>query len=278
MPSSKLYIIATPIGNREDITQRALDSLRKLRFFLVEDTREFLKLLSLYEISSKEKIYHSYAQHNEKEATQKALAWLEKGEDIGVLSDRGTPGISDPGASMVQEARARGYSIVPIPGASAVTALMSVSGFYEKEFHFIGFLPKENAEQEKLWMHCAKNDAVTVFYESPQRIASTLKNLAKLHPEAFMVVGREMTKSFETFYTGPVQKLLDTKIESLGEFACAIRWPKTHEVKAEVTYQYEEVLELLNLPPSDSSKKIAKKFSLNKKDVYQDLLDRKENA
>lgn len=132
--TAQLYIIATPLGNRDDITLRAQAKIQELEYFFVEDTREFQKLLSLLGIENATKKYHSYASHNMKEATAMALRFLAEGKDIGFLTDRGTPAISDPGALLVQKARAAGFSITPIPGPSSVTTLMSVSGMTDGRF------------------------------------------------------------------------------------------------------------------------------------------------
>src|SRR5262249_30288621 len=137
----KLHFIGTPLGNRLDITLRALEALKSLQFFFAEDSREFFKLLDLYQIPHGEKRVHSYGNHNMKEATEKALAWLAEGNDVGFVSDRGMPGISDPGALLAGRARAAGYAVLPIPGPAAVTTLLSVCGFPADRFLFLGFLP-----------------------------------------------------------------------------------------------------------------------------------------
>src|SRR4051812_23180358 len=141
MADPKLYIIATPLGNRNDITLRALETLRALDTLFAEDTRELAKLLDLHGISPGAKRLHSYASHNMREATEKAMGLLRDGNSIGFVSDRGTPGVSDPGPMLVARAKEEGYDVLPIPGPSSVTTVLSVAGVSADRFLFIGFLP-----------------------------------------------------------------------------------------------------------------------------------------
>ena len=148
MTTSKLYLIGTPLGNMEDITLRAQNCLRNLSHIFAEDTRELSKLLKLLGISPEGKKLYSYAAHNMKAASKAALKILET-ESVGLVSDRGMPGISDPGAILVEEARMQKIEVIPIPGPSAVTTLFSVSGFHSSQFHFLGFLTREKKERKR---------------------------------------------------------------------------------------------------------------------------------
>ena len=182
MTVGKLYIIATPIGNRNDVTVRAIEALRSLKHLFAEDSRELRKLLELLGISAADKKISSYALHNMKAATERAMQWLLGGNDLGLVSDRGTPGISDPGAVVVQRAALHGIVVVPIPGVSSVTTILSVSGINADRFVFAGFLPHQKKERDNLFQ-CFEHHVLPVcFFESPMRIRRTLCELAKRFP------------------------------------------------------------------------------------------------
>jgi 16S rRNA (cytidine1402-2'-O)-methyltransferase len=201
-----LYIVATPIGNLEDITFRAVRILKEADLILCEDTRTTKKLLDRYEIKNKTISYHSHSKlSREKEIIERLL----KGENLALVSDAGTPGISDPGAILVHHIR-EGHPdipIVPVPGASAFISALSVSGLDTSSFIFLGFLPHKKG-RETLFKEIADSKRTMVFYESTHRIMKTLTALEKyLGPERKIVIGRELTKKFEEIVSGTALEL-----------------------------------------------------------------------
>lgn len=221
MKSNSLYIIGTPLGNLEDITLRAQKTFRDLKHFFAEDTRELSKLFNLLGISLEGKKLHSYASHNMKEATEFALKLLDS-DSIGLVSDRGMPAISDPGAYLVQAARDKKIPVVPIPGPSAVTTLIAVSGVQSSSFHFVGFLPQTQKQREELWKKVKTWPQPLCFFESPKRIQNSLQELALEFPEGKVCVGREMTKQFEEFLSFNLRDLSHQNIPDRGEFTVVL--------------------------------------------------------
>lgn len=219
-----LYIIATPIGNLKDITERALETLRGVDAIFCEDTRVTKKLLSHYAIG---KPVFSYHQHSALSRTDKILAMLEEGKSIALVSDAGTPGISDPGRMLVEAVVARfgdDVKIVPIPGANAAIATLSVSGFPTDSFRFLGFPPHKKG-RKTFFENIALMQESVVFYESKHRIEKALEELAKTVGTRPIIVARELTKQFETIYRGTAEECL-TRLRAdkiLGEFVIVVR-------------------------------------------------------
>ncbi len=199
---SKLYIVATPIGNLADITYRAISVLNEVDIILAEDTRVASKLLSHYEIKKKVESFHA---HTKEDKIEKIINYLIDGKNIALVTDAGTPGISDPGAVLVRkvlEGKLKNVSIIPIPGASALTTAISGSGIEMSTFSFFGFLPHKKG-RETLFKKIAEEDEVFIFYESPHRILKTIESLEKfLEPEREVVVARELSKIYEEFVRG----------------------------------------------------------------------------
>jgi 16S rRNA (cytidine1402-2'-O)-methyltransferase len=233
---SNLYIVATPIGNLEDITLRALRILREADVILCEDTRVTKKLLQKYEIEGKNLL--SYHSQSGLAKVEKIIALLEEGKNLALVSDAGTPGISDPGSLLVSRVRehfaiagsdpamAPKVKIEPIPGPSALTAALSAAGVPASEFVFLGFLPHKKG-RNKLFDEVASSKRTVVFYESPHRIIRTLDALAEiLSPERRVVVARELTKMHEQFVTGSASRILAYFTENpekvRGEFVVII--------------------------------------------------------
>lgn len=216
-----LYIVATPIGNLEDITLRALRVLREVPTIACEDTRQTLVLLRHYEVGHKALL--SYHNFNERSSAEKILALLESGESVALVTDAGTPGISDPGFYLVREARRRGVKVVPVPGVSAVTAAISVSPLPINRFYFEGFLPQKKGRQTRLKFLSALGETV-VLYESPHRLLKLLDELQTHFNGAQLFIARELTKLYEEFFTGSVagaQQFFSSK-KLLGEFVIII--------------------------------------------------------
>jgi len=216
MENKTLYIIATPIGNLADISSRALDTLQSIEVLLCEDTRVTGHLLSLLGIEKKMISLH---QHTDE---AKIRDILEKYNNIGYVTDAGTPGISDPGNKLVQIADSLLFTIIPIPGASAVTAALSICGFPTDKFLFLGFLPKKG--KNKTYEIIKESEYTCGFFESPHRIVKTLADLKNLlEPERQLVVCRELTKKFETIYRGNCEQVLNAvEKHQKGEFVVII--------------------------------------------------------
>lgn len=218
-----LYIIGTPIGNLLDITLRALQTLRGVDFILCEDTRVTKKLLDRYDIK---KPLLSYHQHSKLKKVEYIIQLLREGRDMALLSDAGTPGISDPGGKLVEEVLkllSDRVNIIPIPGPSAVTAAATVSGFPMDRFLFLGF-PPQKRKRKKFFEEIVNSKHPVIFYESPYRIIKTLKEISSLIGEREVVVCRELTKKFETIYRGKIDEVIK-KIEEgkiKGEFVVLI--------------------------------------------------------
>lgn len=221
MPSGNLYIVATPIGNLDDITLRALDTLKAVDCILCEDTRVTKNLLEHFKIS---KPLASYHQHSDAKKIREIRALLDDGKNIALVTDAGTPGISDPGNILVSQlARTDSGEIIPIPGACAAIAALSVSGFPTDKFTFFGFPPHKNKRQ-KFFKEVAASDQTVIFYESGHRISKCLRELAEvLQPDRQIVVCRELTKKFESIYRGNIQKIIEQLKESRGEFVVVIK-------------------------------------------------------
>lgn len=202
-----LYIIATPIGNLEDITLRALRVLKEVDLILCEDTRVTKKLLSKYDIHTRTESYHA---HTKITKAEKFLDMLEEGKNIALVSDAGTPAISDPGVLLVKMAREKfgaDAKVVPIPGASALAAAISAAGIPAAQFRFLGFLPHKKG-RETAFRKIADEKDVTIFYESPHRIMKTLHALAKhLSSNRNICVARELTKIHESFVSGSSEEV-----------------------------------------------------------------------
>ncbi|MFA6098206.1 MAG: 16S rRNA (cytidine(1402)-2'-O)-methyltransferase [Patescibacteria group bacterium] len=219
-----LYVVATPIGNLEDITLRALRALKEADFIICEDTRHTLQMLNHFEIK---KTLISYHQHSQIQKIDYIISLLKNGKNLAMVSDAGTPALSDPGGVLVQEvfkSLGNEVKIVPIPGVSALTALISVAGLPTDKFTFLGFLPHKKGRQT-LFKLIADSEQTVIFYESPHRIIKTLTALAESLPnERRVVVGRELTKKFETIYRGSAQEILKqlAEGESRGEFVVLV--------------------------------------------------------
>jgi len=197
-PASCLYVVATPIGNLADISCRALYVLSKVDAIACEDTRTSAQLFNQLGLSKPLIAAH---QHNENEAAQKIIQRLQQGESIALVSDAGTPAISDPGARIVDAVRNAGFKIVPLPGASAVVAALSASGLMQDQFYFAGFLPSKAGQRDSLLKTLLNVPATLIFYEAPHRIVDTITALSTLFPAARQIVfARELTKLFEEIH------------------------------------------------------------------------------
>src|SRR5882724_7380925 len=212
-----LYLVATPIGNLEDITLRALRTLKECDLVAAEDTRRTGQLLKHFGIS---KPLLSYFQFNEAKRSEEIIGRLARGEKVALVTDAGSPGISDPGERVVQAAIAAGFRVESVPGPSALVAALTASGLPTEEFHFIGFLPHKSGQRRRKLESLVGIEGTLMLYESPYRIEKLLGELNDIFPARPIVLGRELTKKFEEFLRGHPAELLDQlqKRSIKGEF------------------------------------------------------------
>ncbi len=217
-----LYLVATPIGNLEDITLRALRVLKECDVVAAEDTRHTGRLLKHFNIK---KPLLSYFQFNEAKRSEDILERLGRGEKVALVTDAGTPGISDPGERVVRAALAAGLRVEPVPGACALVAALTASGLSTNEFHFIGFLPHKAGQRRRQLEALMDSPGTLVLYESPYRVGKLLAELHELCPERTVVLARELSKKFEEFLRGTPDELLkvSTGRSLKGEFVVLVR-------------------------------------------------------
>jgi len=202
----RLFVVATPLGNLEDITLRAIEVLREVDLVASEDTRRTRKLLSRLGIGVR---LLSCNQHNERQRLGDVLGVLERGRDAALVTDAGTPGVSDPGARLVREVRERGFMVLPVPGPSAVPAALSVCGIRAEAYHFAGFLPSAQGERRKALENLAGLLVPVVFFEAPHRIVEALRDMIDVLGDRKGFIAREMTKVHETYLFGSLSHILD---------------------------------------------------------------------
>jgi 16S rRNA (cytidine1402-2'-O)-methyltransferase len=205
MEKGKLYVVATPIGNLEDITFRAIKILKKVVFVLAEDTRESKKLLDRYDIETQ---LISYRDQNHERMINKILEKLNLGLDLALVSDNGTPLISDPGYKLIKRLRKEGFKIVSIPGPSAVVSAISISGLPTDRFTFLGFLPKSDNKRREIIEDFLSLETTLVVYESPNRLFKLLNLLREIDSNLYISAIRDMTKKHEQVYTDTVEKVI----------------------------------------------------------------------
>jgi 16S rRNA (cytidine1402-2'-O)-methyltransferase len=226
---STLYMVATPIGNLEDITLRALETLKQVAVIACEDTRHTQRLLHHYDIHKRLIACHA---HNEQTSAAGIVKLLEEGNSVAFVSDAGTPGISDPGARVVATVRAAGFTIVPIPGPSAVSTLLSVSAFTGKTFTFEGFLSPKSGRRRGRLEQLLRREEAFILYESPYRVVKLLEELAQLDGSRRVLVGRELTKAFEELVEGSAAQVAQqfaSRQSIKGEFAILVSPPTIGE-------------------------------------------------
>jgi len=223
--SGKLSIVSTPIGNLWDITLRALDTLKNADIILCEDTRHTAKILRHYVITSKTESFHA---HSDEGREEKVICGIKEGKKYALVSDAGTPCISDPGAmliSKIKEDLSHGVDVIPVPGATALITALSASGLPIHEFTFLGFLPHKKG-RETLFKEITESKRTIVFYESPHRILKTLEALVKFCPNKKVCIARELTKIYEEFKTGSAEELLiyfeQNPVKQKGEFTVVV--------------------------------------------------------
>ena len=265
-----LYVVATPIGNREDITLRALNILRDVDLIAAEDTRKTGNLLAHYQIKNRLISFH---EHNEKKRTPEIIGKLLDAISIALVSNAGTPSISDPGYRLIEAAIANKITVSPIPGVSAATAAMSVSALPTDSFVFIGFLPRKKAKRQQFLNELAVEPRPVIFYESPKRILTLLEEIISCMGDRPAVLAREMTKLHEEFIRGTVSQILKTiraRPVLKGECTLLVAGGEESEkidseiVKTEIKAALEKDQNSL----SEIARTIAKKYGLPKREVY----------
>ena len=281
MPGT-LYVVATPIGNLEDITHRALRVLREVDLIACEDTRHTRKLLNHYGIKTKVTSYHD---HNERERTAELIKALASGSNIAIVSDAGTPSISDPGFRLVSEASGQGMTVIALPGPAALIAALVASGLPTDEFFFAGFLPARSGERRARLVKLRELPATLIFYEAPHRIAATLRDAREILGEREAVVARELTKIHEEIARGRLSELAErfgSEDRPRGEMVLVIdRTPieseleiagKTRSIAAMV-----EEFEAEGLDHRAALKKAARELGLSRDEAYRRLVGERGN-
>jgi 16S rRNA (cytidine1402-2'-O)-methyltransferase len=267
-----LYVVATPIGNLEDITLRALRILKEVDLIAAEDTRHTRQLLNHFEIQTP---LISYYREKEAERSDELVQKLLSGLTVALVSDAGTPGISDPGAVLVHKARAAGIVIVPLPGPSALTAALSAAGIAEGAFLFLGFAPPKKGQRQKFLSAFVEAPWSLVLYESPHRIQGLLADVLEILGDRRAFWGRELTKLYEDLQTGTISQLLERASvqRNRGEFVLIIEPGLCRQVTGAdleetlLWYQHHTELSL-----KDVSQRVAKDLGLSRSEVYQKAL------
>ena len=265
-----IYLVATPLGNLEDITLRALRVLKEADLIACEDTRHTGRLLRHFEIS---KPLVSYHEHNEAERAAELVGRAREGESIAVVSDAGMPGISDPGYRIVEQAIAAGVSVVPVPGPVAIETALAASGLPTDSFRFGGFLPARRAQRRKALAALAEETATLVFYEAPHRVLTTLDDIGEVLGERAVVVARELTKMHEEFIRGTpseVSARLRKRGRPRGEITLLIgKGTLPAAPSQDVAARVRELVESEGLPRMDAIKRAAKERGIPKREVYR---------
>ena len=271
-----LYIVATPIGNLDDITLRAAEVLKSVDVILAEDTRHSKKLLTHLDINTPLRAFH---EHNEREKTQAVVNELKSGKTIALISDAGTPLISDPGYVLVSEAKKANLSVVPIPGASALITALSAAGMASDCFTFFGFLPSKQSARLKVLQSIVSRTETAIFYESPKRILATMDDMLVVLGESREVcLAKELTKAFETIKTDTIPRLLDylttDENHQKGEFVILVSAIDKSDNSA-AQAQLDTLLPILcgEMGASKAAKLAAKITGIDKKHCYQRAID-----
>jgi 16S rRNA (cytidine1402-2'-O)-methyltransferase len=276
-PGPTLYLVATPIGNLEDITLRALRVLKEVDLIACEDTRQTQKLLNHYGITTRTISYH---EHNEMTRAAELIVDLEQGTRIAMVSDAGMPGISDPGFRLITLAIRHHVPVIPIPGATAFLAALVASGLPSDSFRFSGFLPAKAGQRRSLLESIKHSPRTQVFYEAPHRLLETLKDTVEmLGPDRHVVIAREVTKVHEEFLrgrAGAILEQLQSRGEIKGEITLIIAKPdqpaaKLAPTRSSVRQRVEEIMSQDKMDEKSALKKLAKEMGVSKSEAYREL-------
>lgn len=268
--NGKLYVVATPIGNLEDITLRALNILKTVDVIAAEDTRHTLKLLNHYEIT---KPLISYHRHNEETKKDILIEKLKNGENIAIVSDAGTPGICDPGEEVIKQAIEENIDVIPIPGACAFVNALIASGIETNEFTFIGFLPLNKRLRKEKIEEIKKSSKTIIMYEAPHKLKNTMQNLQEILGDRKIVLARELTKVHEEFIRGTTDEIINKVDELKGEFVIIIE-KNQNKIKIENEWEkmsleeHYDFYEKQGYNKNEIIKKIAKDRQVSKNEIY----------
>ena len=269
----KLYLVATPIGNLDDITFRAINVLKSVDVIAAEDTRHSLKLLNYYEIN---KPLISYHRHNEDTKTEMLIEKLLNNENIAIITDAGTPGISDPGEEIVKEAIKNNIEVIPIPGACALINALIASGLNTKEFAFYGFLPLNKKNRKNVLESIKKEDKTIILYEAPHKIIKTLQDLLDYVGDVTCVIARELTKIHEEFIRDTISNVLNQIKEPKGEYIIlldlngnVVKDENSIDITEKSIEEQYEFYKNKGMEKKDIIKQIAKNKNVPKNDIYQ---------
>lgn len=269
-----LYIVATPVGNKDDITLRALNILRTVNLIAAEDTRKTRRFLARHDIRNSLVSYH---EHNEDRRTPKLIDKLVNGNSIALVSSAGTPSISDPGYRLIQTAVSKDINVIPIPGVSAVTAALSVAGLPTDTYTFAGFLSRRKSKRLNQITELAAAQRTMIFYESPKRILATVEEIIATIGNRQAVLAREMTKIHEEFVRGSLLEILDIlkhRAEIKGECTLVVAGRGAQQEASWKTVQ-DEINTALNSNReklSELAKRLAKKYQISRKKIYDEAL------
>ena len=280
--SGILYVVATPIGNLEDITLRALRILREVSLIAAEDTRRTARLLQHYSISTPTTSLH---EHNERGRTAALVARLQQGESIALVSDAGTPVISDPGQFLVASVRSAGLRVEGIPGPSAVMTALSISGFAANEFLFLGFPPSRANDRRRWFARLTNEERLVVFFEAPHRIRSTIETLGRLlGPERPIGIARELTKIHEEMVVRPISDVLQNLAEPRGEYTVILAPSKsviqpTMTLSADaVDAEFGEMTKHGSFKPREAMKALAERYRVPVNEIYRIVVEGKRSG
>ena len=267
-----LYIVATPIGNLEDISLRALRILKEVRLIAAEDTRKTSRLLNHYQITTP---MTSYYEHNKLVKLNRMLEYLEQG-DMALVSEAGMPGISDPGYELVAAAIAQGIPVVPVPGASAVTTALAVSGLATDRFTFLGFLPNKSSARRRVLESAVTEKGTLIILDAPHRVQDSLKDILDVLGNRRMAACRELTKMHEEIFRGTVSEAIKHFAAPIGEFTLVIEGNKAEQPK-ELTAEIAQKLHELRASGASAKEAIAAvsaETGLSKRELYRAWLER----
>ena len=276
--AGRLFIVATPIGNLADLSARAITLLTQVNLILAEDTRHARKLLTHFGIATKTRSFH---QHNERTQTPKIIRLLQAGADIALISDAGTPLISDPGFCLIRAARTNAITVSPIPGACALTAALCASGLATERFCFEGFLPTKPQQRLQRLQQLRNENRTLIFYESSHRIIASLQAMAQsFGPERVATIAREISKKFETFYLGNLKSVIaqieQNSCHQKGEFVIVV----SASEQLDTDTDWDSAIRLLKLliaemPIKTACKITADTFCVNKNKLYNIAIEYK---
>ena len=280
MPGT-LYVVATPIGNLEDVTLRALRVLREVSLIAAEDTRRTARLLQHYSISTRTTSLH---EHNERAKTPSLIARLLAGDAIALVSDAGTPVVSDPGTHLIAQAHAAGIRVEPVPGPSAVLAALSASGLAGREFVFAGF-PPNRSKARQLWLETlAKETRVLIFYEAPHRIRRMLEDMLQAFGDRRVALARELTKVHEQLVVRPISGHLGHELEERGEFTIIVEGQSQQDEPgltpdvAMVAAEFGQMTDSGGLNRREAMRSLALRYGISAREVFALLEQSKSSA